>query len=241
MRTHEHDVNLTMLVHNRPRLTRQSISSLIAHTRPQANLTILDDASDAETVEVLREFYGSSFQIRVIRKAKSEGTGVARNDVIANAKRVWGKGRLLYLSDNDVYFHPKWLEVMIEAFTYAQTLGFKVLGAYNHPFHMPLAQHPFYSTHLGRTIEVMEYQAVATQSWLLEWETWEKWGPFDRTPVGKVRQSEDHAFCQRLREDGWKVGALVPAMITNTSRTDSLGERVPGAELIPDVEGVWVE
>jgi GT2 family glycosyltransferase len=233
--------NITMLVHNRPALTRQALDSLYRSTKADSiYLTVLDDASDPEMREVLENECKYFPRHTIVPNDVSRGTGAARNQVITAAME-WGCGDYLYLSDNDVCFTPHWLEALIEAYEYARAeLGFVALGAYNHPYNQPHRKWPFYSTHLGRVIEIGQNHALALQSWLWRWEDWERFGPFDQTPPGRVRMSEDFAVSQKIAAAGYKVGSIYPPLIYNTGVTDSFSEPIPGAELIERPEGVLV-
>lgn len=235
--------NITMLVRDRSMLTKQAIESLYANTpRDLFNLTVLDDASQYGARWVLDDL--RLYNTVIIRNEESKGTGVARNQVIEEARISslpgW-HGDYLYLSDNDVYFYPKWLQALIECYEYAREQhGVIALGAYNHPYNGPFEKHPFYSTHLGYTVEIGLVYALATQSWLWQWEDWDKYGSFKATTPGRVCDSEDWEMSQRIRNDGKQVASVYPPLLVNCGRTNSFGQPIPGAELIPDVEGVLV-
>lgn len=224
-------VNVTMLARNRHKLTEQALASLQTNTDwSGADFTFLDDGSQPPIINPIAGTY-------IYNTEASGGAGIARNMVI---KYVSERRDLLYLSDNDVLMLPRWLDILTELWPFAYALGFRVLGGWSHPFNMQsIGTWPFYSESARRTIELRECLAVATQSWLMDWETWNKYGPFDEAPG--VRQSEDVAFCNRVRADGFKVGYVFPFPVLNTSRTDTFGKPVPGAELLTVPEGVTME
>jgi len=254
-------VNITMLVKDRPRLTRQAIESLYANTpKEMFNLQVYDDGSQDETQHLigkLGEEYG--FYFETPWNQPSLGTGKARNHVINKARsHSCGHGDLLYLSDNDIFAKPGWLETLVECYQHAKSLGYVALGAYAHPYSQPFRSIPFYTTTRRRIVatskEILHHEppvtrrniigqlhALPLQSWLWSWEDWDRFGPFVETPVGVVCGSEDVEMCQRITKAGGKVGAVYPPLIVNTGRTNSFGNPIPGAELIPDVEGVIVE
>jgi len=207
-----------MLVCNRPRLTRQALST-IGH---YDDLLVLDDCSREDTKQILQEFGVNTYSLR-----ESKGTGYARNKVIEMSEQIFGRGDYLYLSDNDAWFYPNWLETLIECYEEAWKHGFKVIGAYNHPFHQPIAAIRATESHA-----VHEVYALALQSMLMRWEVWDKYGPFDITPVGRVRMSEDVAFTNKLRDDGGRVGVVSPALLVNTGVSDSFGQKIPGWEIV---------
>lgn len=232
--------NITMLVHDRRAITEQAIYTLW-HTTRDYTLTIIDDASGPEMQAVLSGKQVANFY--VARNEQSSGTGNARNQSVLESFRAFGRGDYLYLTDNDCYFLPHWLDNLIEAYEHAHMLGFRLLGAYNHPYNaQAIHTYPTRLTHDARQFELRVNHAVGgMMSYLMTWATWDEFGPFVSTPPGAVRQSEDHEFCQRIRAAGYKVGCIYPHLVINTGRTDSFGQQAVGAECVPDVEGVIVE
>lgn len=230
-------VNVTMLARGREKLTLQSVRSLrdTACNFETMDVTILDDAGEPPVHEGI---WAHCMETEVIRnKVATGGAGPARNQVI---RAVRERGDLLYLSDNDVYFTPGWLDILTDVWPHAYMLGFRVLGGWSHPYNAQAVNvYPAYSESTRRTVELRECLAVATQSWLMDWETWDEWGPFDEAPG--VRQSEDVAFCNRMRAAGYKVGYVSPFVVWSTSKTDTFGQQVPGAELITVPEGIICE
>jgi len=215
--------NVTMLAHNRLVLTKQALNTIGSG---EFNITIRTDAEMIASLvfewndqNARRDTFGYM--------AHSLGTGQARNCVIGESENHFGRGEYLYLSDNDVFFHPNWLPQLIERYEYAWKYGFRVLGAYNHPYHQPVAYLPI--PFMG---EVKEVMALALQSMLMRWSVWDKYGPFCETPVGQVCQGEDVDFTNKIRADGYKLGVVDPPLLVNTGITNSFGEKIPGWELV---------
>lgn len=195
-----------MLTYGRPKLSIQALKSLRENTDPNSyDLTLLDDDGKL-------------------------GTGIARNKVIDS---ITDRGKYLYLSDNDVYFLPKWLDVLIEAYEWAKTT-YKVvaMGAYNHPYNPSYRRIAMHSSPLNKTIEIGLVHALATQSWLWSWEDWEKYGPFITTAAGKVCQSEDITISTKIKKDGRNLAVLVPPMLINCGLTNSEGNPIPGQDVV---------
>ena len=230
--------NITMLVHDRPDITKQTICTLV-DTTADYTLTIIDDASGPETQFILDIKRG----VHIVRNEQTSGTGNARNQSVLESERAFGRGDYLYLTDNDCYFLPHWLDNLIEAYEHAHKLGFRVLGAYNHPYNaFPIRSYQTRLTRDPRQFELRENYAVGgMMSYLMTWATWDQFGPFVSTAPGAVRQSEDWEFCQRIRQAGFRVGCIYPHLVVNTGRTDSFGQQAVGAECVPDVEGAIVE
>jgi glycosyltransferase involved in cell wall biosynthesis len=106
------------------------------------SVLVFDDASDGDTFDLLRQWNHAGHNGCVRGTVKSYGTGKARNSAIHYSEKCFGRGDYLYLSDNDVFFHPAWLETLIACYGIAEASGIKVLGAYNHPFHQPVKKLP---------------------------------------------------------------------------------------------------
>lgn len=203
--------NIVMLTFGRPRLTEQALRTLKENTPEDAyTLTTFDDGGKL-------------------------GTGEARNEAIRRSP----KADYLYLSDNDVYFLPNWLEVLTDAYDYAAKFGIAALGGYCHPYHQPFEKHFF--GHPRHGCEIGITYALPTQSMLMAWEIWDQYGPFDPTTPGKVNCGEDWLFTERIRKDGLRVAALYPPVVLSTSRHDSFGDLMVGHELVGDIPGVIIE
>jgi len=231
-------INFTLLVHNRLNLTRQCLTSLKrSGCMRHLTITILDDASEKETKEFLEEWCDDN-NAYLTREEQSVGTGVARNSVIAESEGEYGRGEFLYLGDNDSFFYPGWSEILIKAYRVARLEGFEVLGGVNHPFHQAVSTLP-----IPGCCEVKQVSALALQSMLMTWDSWDRYGPFCSTPVGRVCMGEDVEFAWRIAKDNGKLGVVKPAVIVNTGITNSFGEKIPGWEMVEQEAppGVLVE
>lgn len=222
--------NITFLAANRPRLLKQALDSI--GDLSCATVTIRDANMNADVFETCNE-WAVSKDVKDIHYGMANGplgTGPARNEVIGWSRKVFGRGDYLYLSDDDVRFtRLDWLSILINAYEAAWTAGFRVIGGYNHPFNRPIDGEP--------GVEYQHYTvypvyALASQSMLMRWSVWDQFGPFCDTPAGKVCQSEDVAFSNRIREAGYKVGVISPALLVNAGITNSFGEHIPGWELV---------
>jgi GT2 family glycosyltransferase len=224
-------VNFTMLVHNRPELTKQGLES-IGHDSQINALVRGDDFMDEETREVMDNWSDrNAHKGRITYHATIPcGTGGARNDVIKTSEQAFGRGDYLYLSDNDVFFLTNWLSILIDCYEVAWDSGCRVLGGVGHPYHQQGQVLGICSTNVRYAVH--EVAAQPLQSMLMKWEVWDKYGPFCQTTPGKVCQSEDVAFARKIQADGYKLGVVSPALVVNTGITNSFGERIPGWELV---------
>ncbi len=200
--------NFTMLCHGRPRLLKQALDS-IGETSGMT-FDIYEDAPLFEVRQIVHEFMRDK-EGSITYKGRSRGTGMARNGVIAAVG--YHRGDYLYLSDDDVFFlRPDWLSVLIRSYEVAWEAGFKVIGAYNHPYHLPIATLPAADGNV-----VHEVYALALQSMLMKWEVWDRYGPFCNTRVGVVCDSEDVDFTNKIRADGGRIGVIAPPLLSTAA------------------------
>jgi glycosyltransferase involved in cell wall biosynthesis len=223
------DITVVMLVRDRLRLTRQALRSLLTNRQDHSadlNIVIVDDASQPATRIWLSD-WAPSANVQLIRHEESRGTGWARNIGVAAAREIFGTDSLLYLSDNDVFFMPGW-DTALRA-THEFFGGFKIIGGGCHPY----LQASDVSCEVIAGYQMATRDAVSGYSWLLDWSTWDEFGPLDAHALG-VRQSEDWAMCQKVRKAGYFVGSILPEMVIHTGLTDTFGERPPGWEIMRD-------
>jgi len=232
--------NAIMLVRNRPLLTKQAITTFLAHSKYDWTLTVIDDASDFQT-QTLLDGLASQPRIRVLRHMRvTSNTALSRNLGVHFSQRFFGRGDYLYLSDNDAFFLPSWDHYLIHAYQDVQDT-YRLLGPYRHPYHHPHKEGTEVVELGGRMMKVVSTDAVQGIGHLMTWETWDRWGPLVEHPgVGLgTNQSEDFDFCQRIVKDGFRVGSLEPFVVLNCGITGTDGKPSPGADLIERVEGVF--
>lgn len=234
-------VNITILLHNRPLLAKQTLDSLWASGgNEHFNVLLFDDASENETAELAMDWADAHGQcLRGV--LRNIGTGRARNEAIRLSEQVFGRGDYLYLSDSDVFFSPGWLPRLIDCYESAWSSGCRVLGAVGHPYHQQgdcLGVCSF-NAYYG----VYEVLAQPLQSMLMKWEVWDKYGPFKETPPGAVCQGEDCDFGEKIRADGGRLGVIAPPLLVNCGITNSFGQKIPGWELVQKEAppGVYIE
>jgi glycosyltransferase involved in cell wall biosynthesis len=222
--------NIVMLVRDRPRLTNQCLESLYANTRVGFSLTIVDDASQVETWQLLNRWLLSHIKspFQILHNGVSRGTGAARNQGVLASRARFGRDGLLYLTDNDALFLPGWDVVLLDAHRNYPTC--KIVGGYCHPYMQPKCIGVWREAVGGWGYRLTTRDAVSGMSWLLSWATWEQWGPLEENALG-VRQSEDWAFSQRVIQSGYYVGAVDPSYVLNCGVHDTFGELTPGWEI----------
>lgn len=229
-------LSIVMLIHDRPRLTRQALESLAENTRRAFNLTVWDDGSSPENWQALSAAMSTIMwqqgAVQWQHTANTRGPGVARNDAITASALAFGRSGLLYSSDSDAFFLSGWDETLLKCWNAPERAQerFEALGLYAHPFQRRgrLISNP--GAMAGHSIA--ELDALGLFSWLMSWETWDKHGPFAPSPA--VNGSEDWEYCQRIRRAGGKVGVVEPALVINAGVTSSDGKLCPGASLLWD-------
>ena len=237
--------NIILLVKDRPRLTEQTLRTLYENTpQNQFNLTIVDDGSKLETLEVLAG-YGHPTNAQMIVVGKSIGiVGFLRNIGAAASERYFGRGDYLCFIDNDIAFLPGWLDKITKAkelITINGEKGFALLGGYRHPFHG--VNQTFFlegEYHGALNLRVEETDAVAGYMHFMSWATWDLYGPYDQHAKG-VCQSEDWAFCRKIIEQRGHVGYVHPPVIANCGLTNSEGKPAIGHEAFWRVPGLIYE
>lgn len=233
-------VDIIIPVHNRPEHTKQSLFSLIENTDERLyNLYIIDDCSDTETAEFIRETYADNLTwVELFRNEINIGPGASRNYVTRKITESGNRSNYLYHTDNDVYFTKGWLEKLIRAYELSCPYQVRLIGGGCHPYLQTKEILPY------RDFNVGIKDAVSGYSQLMAWEDWDEFGPFDETMRNaekKIMGSEDWAFCQKIIKDGYKVGSIEPEVVIATGKTNTYGEPATGHETFKRVEGVMVK
>lgn len=240
-------VDIVMPVHNRWKMTKQSLDSLFAHTRyDQFNLYVIDDGSDEEQYLQLHKYWLETdrmFEFSLYRNKVAQAPGPSRNWICQEITKHDWRSRYLYHSDNDVYFTPSWLQKLIDVFELANNHHpVKLLGGGCHPYlqNKSVITDPTGFSNWRAGVK----DAVSGYSQLMTWETWEKYGPFDETMRNadiKIMGSEDWAFCQKIVKDGGIVASIEPEVVIHCGKTNTYGNPATGNETFKKIEGIIIE
>jgi len=84
--------NVTVLVHNRPALTRQALDSVGVLD----NVTVLMDRASHEVADIVNTFAESGVNRAAGYNDKPMGTGALRNKVITCSEDLFHRGNYLY-------------------------------------------------------------------------------------------------------------------------------------------------
>jgi len=132
----------------------------------------------------------------------------------------YNKGRYLYLFDSDVFFTEKWSENLIQTFEKYKN-EYKLLGCGIHPY--------LQARQNEGNEDITSHDALSGWSWFLDYEVWDKYGLLMDNSIG-TGKSEDWEYCQRIRNDGYKVGFLRKQTIAHCGITNTEGNRIIGYE-----------
>lgn len=106
MKTTNEMVSIIMPAYNTGRYIAQSIQSVINQTYQNWELIIVDDCSDDETVDMIREFQDK--RIRLYRAKQNCGAANCRNKALREARGFW-----IAFLDSDDLWHPEKLSRQI--------------------------------------------------------------------------------------------------------------------------------
>lgn len=182
-------------------------------------LIIVDDCSTFEDFrdELSKpEFLETKLIINHINPSQL-GVGGSKNKGVEIAS-MFGRGEALYFMDSDVFYTYGWLEKVLEAYKQNKDT-FKIIGGGIHPYLQPRQNED--------TELLTSHDAVSGWSWFLDYETWDKYGKLADNSLG-TGKSEDWEYCQRIRNDGYKVGCLKNQVIAHCGLTNSEGQQIPG-------------
>lgn len=232
------DINIVIPIYNRPIHTKQSIDSLYENTDRDFNLLVIDDLSDLETRDVIRDLQ-KNYGFQLLRNGENLGPGASRNKAMDFITKMDERGKYLYNCDNDVYYTKGWLNKLIEAYEYVSTKGVGLLGGGCHPYLQNNAtiSLPDKADYVGIK------DAVSGYSHLITWELWDRFGPFEtqENMDKKTGRSDDWKFCQDMKEQNFMVGSLYPEVVIATGKTDSYGDKAIGQETFKKLADVYIK
>ena len=165
-----------MPVKDRLRLTRQTVDSLFKNTFMPFRLIIISDGSNDETNDYLKTLTDKA---KVVFMEESVGVGAAKNAGMA----VAGDAEFYYITDNDMYFLPRWLETLFEIVRRFPKVG--VVGGRTHDSHKVLDV-------IG---DVKFTRQQVGSSMLIPRNIWLDYGPFAHFPKERTGGT-DTAFCE---------------------------------------------
>ncbi|MCU0229749.1 MAG: glycosyltransferase [Acidobacteria bacterium] len=112
-------VSVIVCVYNRAHQVSACVDSLLAPSRPDLEIVLVDDGSTDDTPQVLQAHRAKHPDtIRITTNARNLGVSGARNAGIAAAS-----GEFIAFTDSDCTVEPGWIEAMLEGFTEPDLAG----------------------------------------------------------------------------------------------------------------------
>ncbi|MBA4067329.1 MAG: glycosyl transferase family 2 [Isosphaera sp.] len=187
-------VSVVVPTYNCGRYVVEAVESVLAQTRPAAEVLVVDDGSTDDTPGRLARF---AAPVRVIRK-ENGGVSTARNRGVEEAT-----GDLVAFLDADDAWHPRKLEVQLAALAARPDLGLLGTGVYDWPG--PHPDLPDAAPAVGdvRADDLIVRNCMVTSTVVARAEVLRAAGPFDPN----LRGPEDHDLWIRVALRA-KVGNL---------------------------------
>ncbi len=162
-------ISVTMPVYNGERTINLAIQSLLNQTYTNWLCIIVNDCSTDNTRNLLNE-YESNPKFKIIHLSKNAGRGNARQVALENAE-----GDFLAFLDADDLYHPRKLELQVEAFKMHPNLVVcgSLVGSYNLNF------------------ELINFRGLATNSPLLNYQSFN----FPSPPACTMIKLADASLC----------------------------------------------
>lgn len=108
---HKPLVSILMAAYNASAYLEEALQSVRRQTMPRWELLCVDDASQDDTLEILRHHASEDTRIRVFHKDKNEGQAVARNEALLKAC-----GEIVMMLDADDWLSDDCLERVVDGF-----------------------------------------------------------------------------------------------------------------------------
>lgn len=102
-------VSVIIPVYNAAKFITQCLNSVLSQTLKDIEVICVNDKSQDNSLEILKEFQEKDERITVIDNEKNLGAALTRNEGIEKAK-----GKYIYFIDADDYIDEKYLECMYE-------------------------------------------------------------------------------------------------------------------------------
>jgi len=206
---------IIMLVKDRLELTKQTINTLFATTKLPFNLIILSDNSNSETTQYLKTL---DKKAKIIFMPYSTGPGSIKNAGLSIA----GDNEFYYITDNDIYFLPNWLETLYKIMEIFPEVG--IAGGRTHAYHGEL------ETISKGGISIKTCNQQSGYSMLIRRKVWLDCGPFLHYEMPSGLGKEDTKFCQIATEYGWKIAHPVQPVILHCGARNTFGQNMVGLD-----------
>lgn len=185
-------VTVVIPTHNRARLLRRAIISVLAQSHSNLELIVVDDASTDDTAATVRSI--ADPRLRYIRLEQNRRAAAARNIGILEAK-----GELVAFQDDDDIWLPQKLEIQVAALASAPSnVGLNLCS------HIQLTRTDTVYVGGQRRFECIDFSRgmnwrfgmIATPAWLVRREVFSRAGNFDES----MKAWDDWELALRLRD-----------------------------------------
>ena len=207
------EIPIIMPVKDRIELTRQTVQTLFQNTKIPFRLIIISDASEEKTNDYLKSVSPAT----LILMPKNTGAASCKNAGMA----IVGDNEYYYITDNDMYFMPNWLEALLKIMEAFPKVG--IVGGRNHGYHGILE----HKENQGIRIQTALQQAGF--SMLVRKEAWLSCGPFlhySPQDLGK----EDVKFCNKVRAANWEIARPPEPVIFHCGIKNTFNVSTAGAD-----------
>jgi cellulose synthase/poly-beta-1,6-N-acetylglucosamine synthase-like glycosyltransferase len=216
--TSRHTLTTTVVMpaYNTSRYIAEAVESVLAQTRGDFELFVVDDGSTDETAAVVARYLARDSRIRLISQS-NQGIGAARNTAIAAARTPW-----VALLDSDDYWFPTYLAeqlAILEARPDVDVLSANALNVGG-----PLDGRPYKEgfrapglVELSLLDLIRQEDAVCILS-VIRKEMFDRLGGFDAT----LRGSEDYDLWLRAASSGYRIAFNPKALGGYRRRADSV-------------------
>src|SRR5262249_14941569 len=125
---HRPSVSVIIPTFNSAALVAEAVESALAQTAPPAQVLVIDDGSADDTAQRLLRF---GDRVRYVRQ-ENQGVSAARNHGIRMAA-----GEVVAFLDADDFWHPRKLELQLDALAARPDLGLLGTGVFDWPGALP--------------------------------------------------------------------------------------------------------
>jgi GT2 family glycosyltransferase len=189
------------------RYIRRSLPSLLGSDLPaEARVILINDRSlDPRINSFLAELARRYAFVEVWTNPERLGPNKGQEYNVPLVLARFPDAPYLVLCDDDIIYHPGWLQRLIQVYQDAKTAGMRgVFTALNVPFRAS------YSSLRLPTSEVLLKERQAALNWLLPREVYDAVGPFRDTGI-----AYDTEYCNRLAVLGIPVVCMKPSYVQN--------------------------
>ena len=189
------------------RYIRRSIPSLLASNLPnQAKIFLVNDCStNPQLMPFLKKTIQGHSEVQIITNEKNMGPNDGH---VHHVSRLWKKfpqAPYMVCCDDDIVYHPDWLNRLINVYEEANKLGIKgVFSALNVP------ARPHYDKIRLPTSEVLIKERQMALNWLIPSDVYDMVGPFRNIGI-----AYDSDYCNRMAQLGLPVICLKPSYVQN--------------------------